>query len=186
MKKILFCLMTFTMCFSFLSACKANNDYEYIEYEDGIKIISVSEKLKNTDHLTLPDEIKGKKVLALGENAFYNAKFLKVTLSSNIKEIEKSAFEHCGLLKNVELNEGLEYIGKHAFSNCYSLQSVEIPFSTITIDDYAFYRCYSLFDLRFPDYKTIGEVVNKVSEMPKLKYIGDYAFFKCNLGAGGF
>jgi len=187
MKKQLLFSLFLSMLFILIitTGCKEEEDYTFEDYENGIIITSASEKTKSTYHLTLPEEINGKKVLAIGEKAFLKSDFINVTFSSNIIRIEKSAFQDCKSLQEVNLNEGLEYIGISAFANCYSLFSLNIPFSTVKIDDHAFEKCYSLvnYSLRlFPNYKMIGEGEQKTFEYPKLKHIGDFAFYHCALG----
>ncbi len=55
-------------------------------------------------------------------------------------------------------------IGEYAFSD--GVTSVSIPESVVTIQDYAFYNCYSLEKINFSE---------------GLKYIGEEAFYSCNL-----
>ncbi len=95
--------------------------------------------------------------------AFYESKFLKVTLPSNLKRIEEYTFYKCPQLLDIGymdgdefvfgLPESLEYIGVSSFAYCYYLGltvdgdgflwdreiTLTIPDSVKKIDDFAFY-----------------------------------------------
>ena len=61
--------------------------------------------------LTVPNEIDGKRIVAIGYRAFY----------------------HCSSLTSIHLPEGLTTIGKSAFSRCSSLTSIHLPKGLTTI-----------------------------------------------------
>lgn len=64
-------------------------------------------------------------------NAFSSTGITAVTLSSNLKSIEKEGFYGCNSLNNVNLPEGLTTLEEGAFKDCTSLTHVTIP-STLT------------------------------------------------------
>lgn len=178
MKRRLYCLFVLLIVLVFfVTGCKSNGEYKYEKYEDGIKIISVSDKIKGMDALVLPDEIDGKKVYVIGERAFYNSKIQFVSFSKHIKMIEESAFAYSRLLQTVSLNEGLEYIGMSAFQYCHSLFLINIPSTVSIISDYAFEKCSFLKELKFDYVKKVNEEDNKIYDYHALKHIGNYAFY---------
>ena len=66
-------------------------------------------------------------------------------------------------------NKKVTSIGEYAFTD--GVTSVSIPESVVTIQNYAFYNCYSLEDIEFSE---------------GLKYIGEEAFYNCNIGELNF
>lgn len=112
--------------------------------------------------LIIPDEIDGKPVRGIAENAFSDNKALKalrlpdslteirdgafincenlefVLCGSGLQEIGEDAFFHCTSLKEVKLNEGLRKIRPFAFSFCSSLKGVYIPESVDELSTLAF------------------------------------------------
>ncbi len=96
----------------------------------------ISDYSGNAEKLTIPSEINGYKVVAIGDGAFEN----------NIT------------IKSLTLPDGLTKIGAYAFSHSKKLSSVSIPNSVTTIEEGAFFYCYNLFYVTIPKEVTfIGE-----------------------------
>lgn len=182
MKKIvsLFVITIAVVTAVLVSGCSKVKDFEYLTYDDGIKIISASDEVKSRDKLILPDEIDGKTVVSIGEGAFAYSKFQTVTFSKNILKIENSAFKNSKSLFDVRLNDGLTYIGDFAFVNCSNLVSITFPYGLTTIGDHAFYHARSLSSISF-ETKSNDENEDKFTYGPKLRYIGDFAFYDTHL-----
>lgn len=110
----------------------------------------------------VPAEIGGVPVRAIGENAFYDHRYL------------------CML----SLPEGLETIGASAFEWCETLLHIEFPSTLKTIESRAFYGGYKGFALNLPAVETIGDeafancpFISEPLELPDgLKTIGNSAF----------
>ena len=84
--------------------------------------------------LIIPDTIDGKKVTAIGDNAFAECQnILRVIIPEGVVKIGDSAFLQCSNLAHVELPEGLIEIGETAFTYCDSLKSIELPDTLQTI-----------------------------------------------------
>lgn len=95
--------------------------------------------------IIIPAEYKGKPVTAIGENAFFNCKYITgVILPDSVESIGENAFNGCERLISVDLGEGVKTIGDGAFAYCHSLEAVEIPSSARTIGSDVFANCYSL------------------------------------------
>lgn len=127
--------------------------------------------------LTLPSEIDGHKVVAIGERAFGGLKspLEKITIPEGVTVIEKDAFFDCKELTRVNLPSSLRFIGEGAFSGCEYLVSISLPNGLETIDVRAFYSCIRLGSLKIPaSVKEIGtdafltceSLVLDVSESP--------------------
>ena len=115
---------------------------------------------------TLPSQINGVPVRAIGPKAFqsggFSAQCLKIP--EGVTTIGDGAFQSASLLRIVSLPAGLTRIGKEAFSNSGELFAVSLPDSITEIDDKAFSGCYQLC----------------VPVLPAcLKRIGDEAFAYC-------
>ena len=120
------------------------DDDENAVVVDGFEESRLS-SLREPFDLTIPSEIRGRKVVAIADRAFYDCDFLKtVEIPASVKSIGDCAFECCSSLSSVALAEGLESIGVCAFSCCSSLTSVAIPASVRTIEFGAFAFCGSL------------------------------------------
>ena len=130
--------------------------------------------------LTIPREIEGVTVRAIGTQAFFNCRALKsvalphtlvtigesaffrtslqdVTIPDSVVTLEKEAFLQCLSLKSVKLSKNLKTIGDSAFDYCRSLTSIELPDGLTTIGNNAFDAC-SLTGVSIPDSVTsLGE-----------------------------
>lgn len=148
----------------------------------------------DNDILEIPQEItlRGKTytVVAIKNNAFYNASIKKIILPATIKsigdgafsystieevdfgqitghecELGMLAFSHCGNLKEVWLSGYTPRINRRTFVDCTALEKVTIPGGVKEIGEAAFENCTKLKDLQ------IGSDVTT---------IGNYAFHNCS------
>jgi len=124
--------------------------------------------VKKVKTLVVPNEIDGRPVTKIADQAFVAVKTLtSVALPSTLQTIGKQAFWGCASLQTIEFPEGLQTIGETAFWFCESLTSVAFPNSLLTIGDYAFYSCKSLTSATFGDgLQTVGK--NAFSGCPSL------------------
>ncbi|MDE6355956.1 MAG: leucine-rich repeat domain-containing protein [Clostridia bacterium] len=126
-------------------------DYEVTGYEGaetGVKIPSV---------------YNGKKVTAVGENAFAKTALNKVTIAEGVIKLMPQAFYSCKLTE-ITLPKSLEVIGKNAFNSCTNLQEITVPDGVTAIETMAFANCALL--------KT-AHIGKNVAALPKM------AFVKC-------
>ena len=112
--------------------------------------------------ITIPSTIdyKGKtlKVIAIGEQAFYNCNELSsIVLGSNIETIGDLSFYGCSSLKAISLSGKIKSIGNSAFEKCTGLTSLNIPKNIELIDTEAFANCINIVELNFENgVKTLG------------------------------
>ncbi|QOR72968.1 leucine-rich repeat domain-containing protein [Cruoricaptor ignavus] len=115
--------------------------YDVVSAAD--KTVKVGVSATATGEITIPETVQNNgtdyRVIAIGENAFYNnEKITGVELPSSVKKIDANAFMNASELSSITLNESLESIATGAFYSCSSLKRVDIPASVSTIGDNAF------------------------------------------------
>ena len=108
--------------------------------------------------VTIPNDIDGIPVVAIGKEAFYLCDELKtVTMNNNVSTIGKRAFAECTSLANVSFAEGLKNIEASAFIHCDALADMIIPDSVESIGDDVFRDCDNLKHVTFSkSIKNIG------------------------------
>lgn len=117
--------------------------------------------------VTIPEEIDGYPVTAIGEYAFKDSTFEQIILPTTITSIGRGAFYNCKklfALHNLEKCIGLEKIEREVFYGCEYFIDLNLPESIKEIGDYAFYKCTYLYRFSLPS---------------RLESIGDYAFYAC-------
>jgi hypothetical protein len=137
--------------------------------------------------VTIPTNINGLRVSAIGVQAFYGTSPTSVTIPASVTSIGTNAFETCASLASVTIGNGVTTIGPDAFYDCTSLTNVTIPGSVTNLGDGAFAGCTSLTSVTIPNSVTsIG--VNAFSGCTSLANvtigngvttIGADAFYDC-------
>jgi len=137
-----------------------------------------NKKLQKLNRIIIPENI-----ITIEESAFQENLYLKeVIFGTQIKEIQKSAFKDCKLIK-LELPESLTTIGESAFSY-NEIESLEIPETEISIGKSAFSN-NKIVSLKIPNtVTTISDSVFSNNHIKELKIsesvttIGESAFSK--------
>lgn len=140
---------------------KSLNGNLYLERYGELTLVKYAIGKKDTT-FTVPSG-----VTSIGHRAFYGCKNLQVvTISSQVKVIETSAFESCTELAHVVFTskKTLTTIEGSAFMDCINLLEIELPDKTSTIGFRAFAGCLSLERVKLAD---------------NMKTIGDSAFWRC-------
>lgn len=113
--------------------------------------------------LYLPQEIAGKPLIAIGENAFATEAgqaLEQISLPQSLRRIEDYAFYGCGRLKRLQLPEGVERIGKYAFYNCRRLEEINIPAAATDLNTGLFLNCDALCRLSFGRCRHIADLIS--------------------------
>lgn len=140
-----------------------DGNWEYIVNENGT--IRTSDYLGKLVWVTVPLQIDGKTVTAVGERTFEGCKdIISVNIPDGIKEIGNFAFNDCTSLADVKLPNTITELADFIFDDCTSLKSITIPDSVTKIGVCAFYGCSSLQSVVVP-----GRVTS----------IGNRAFSRC-------
>ncbi len=104
----------------FINRVAEEVDASVFKYEDyttvGINGVMITGYTGTDKDVVIPDYIEGKKVLAIGDNAFKNNKDItSVTFGKYVRTVGFKAFAGCSALKSVEFNDDLQVIGAYAF-----------------------------------------------------------------------
>lgn len=122
-------------------------DYEYTTDEAGV---TITKYIGTAGRVAVPSEIDGKPVVALGDQAFYEAGVTSVTLPDSIKMISGAAFGGCNYLWDLRLPAGIEEIPGGMLESCMRLLELEIPEGVKRIGATAFWFNFYLSELRLP------------------------------------
>ena len=92
-------------------------------------------------------------VTTIRRNAFISTPLQYLTFAENsqLKTIERYAFQKCSSLQEVILPDGLTSIGYAAFDLCTSVKKVEMPNTVTSLGAYAFASEYALKSITFSD-----------------------------------
>ncbi len=104
----------------FINRVAEEVDASVFKYEDyttvGINGVMITGYTGTDKDVVIPDYIEGKKVLAIGDNAFKNNKDItSVTFGKYVRTVGFKAFAGCSALKSVEFNDDLQVISSYAF-----------------------------------------------------------------------
>ena len=99
----------------------------------------------------IPAAISGRKVVAIGENAFQGmTQLTSVLIPTSVTSIGSFAFEGCTGLSSIAIPESVTSIGQGAFEGCKGLTSIILPEGLRVIDRYTFTGCTSLTGVKIP------------------------------------
>ena len=95
---------------------------------DGDGNATITKYSGNVSALTIPDDVDGYPVVAIGANAFSGNGYLQsVVIPDGVNSIGEGAFLACSKLSQVALSPKLKVLGGYAFGDCDSLTSITIP-----------------------------------------------------------
>ena len=105
---------------------------EYSIYTDDSNNMYVSGCDSELTTAIIQPEINGRKVIAIGKNAFYGRSKLKnIIIPTGIETIGNDAFNGCTGISNLVIPDGVKKIGLRTFKDCTSLSEIDIPDSVI-------------------------------------------------------
>lgn len=153
---------------------------------DGTAIIIGYEGVYRELHI--PEEIDGKRITEIGDNAFKESPFQEVVIADTVQVIGKNAFQKSIYIRSVAIGNGVKTIGENAFESCFGLETVTMGDSVTLISRNAFANCSILMnvslsqnlekieDLAFSYCHCLTEI-----QLPNsLKVLGDGAFALCS------
>ena len=128
---------------------------------------------------------------AIGDYAFATSPLTNVTLEGEGVTIGEGAFSECTNLSALDFTKVTGTIGKYAFYMCRNLREVNMPYVT-EIGEGAFADCYALSTFRADSLEVVGKMAFAPTQenaesgavfstvyMPKLRIVGDHAFYGC-------
>ena len=170
--KLLLGVATFTATAAICAVCAGAatyGDYKYTYNDDDTLTITAYNGSETS--VDIPSEIKGSRVTAIGDNAFYSNKTIQqVNIPDTVLTIGEQVFYNCNYLNNVRLSENLTSLGYDAFASCDSLYNITIPASLTTFGENGAFSQSGLTTVTFEDGITrIGK--NAFESAHKLKYV---------------
>lgn len=113
------------------------NMYAYSENDDGTVTITGGNIV--TPKLEIPAELEGKKVSAIGMNAFTgNNVITDLVIPEGVTTLYWYSFNTCKNLETVTLPDSLEFIDSWAFERCSRLKTINVPANVTRINGGAF------------------------------------------------
>lgn len=113
------------------------NMYAYSENDDGTVTITGGNIV--TPKLEIPAELEGKKVSAIGMNAFTgNNVITDLVIPEGVTTLYWYSFNTCRNLETVTLPDSLEFIDGWAFERCSKLKTINVPANVTRINGGAF------------------------------------------------
>ena len=175
--------------------------YTY-EVSDGKATITGMDEYAAVGDISIPPELGGYPVTAIGKEAFYSCDALtSVIIPDGVTEIGEEAFSKCYKLASITLPDSVTEIGRGAFFFCSSLTSITLPEGVTTIGNYVFSSCIILDEIEVspenPNYTSVDGVLFTKDMKTLIQYpegksnseytipygvttIGDNAFFSCD------
>ena len=169
--KFLLGIATFTATAAICAVCAGAatyGDYKYTYNDDDTLTITAYNGSETS--VDIPSEIKGSRVTAIGDKAFYSNKTIQqVNIPDTVLTIGEQVFYNCDYLNNVKLSENLTSLGYHAFASCDSLYNITLPASLTKIGSAPF-DASGLVTVEF-EQGTTKICKNAFSSAKKLKYV---------------
>lgn len=110
-----------------------NFEYSIDKNTEGTKGIFITKYIGSDKKVTIPDAIDGKKVIEIGERAFFDNKNIEeISMPNGVVRICEMAFSDCTNLKSVNLSKSLKYIHDSAFAGT-AMKKIKFPNTLITI-----------------------------------------------------
>lgn len=119
-------------------------EFDYCNYENGIKFVRYNSKSRNA---VIPNSIDGIQMRSIGDRAFYKGIITSVHMPDSVLNISTNAFLRCYDLRKVRLSENIKFIDYSAFAYCTALEKITIPESCLIIRRKAFYECKRLKEI---------------------------------------
>lgn len=99
--------------------------YDTIEGSNAGTVI-ITDYLSDETDVVIPNRLRGKKVIAINDNAFKETDITSVTFNDNIVSVGINAFQGCEKLVKVDMGTSVKSLGTGAFSNCPELNEVKL------------------------------------------------------------
>jgi len=118
---------------------------------DGMAVSAIGYSAFQNNRSTMERAVISEGITAINSAAFYNCySLVSVTMADSVTSIGPSAFSSCYNISELTLSAGLTQIDAHAFNSCSSLTELVIPEGVTSIGEYAFAYCYALEHVSLP------------------------------------
>lgn len=125
-----------------ITGTSSDGKWDY-SYESGSSVAKIVKYKVYEAKPEIPEKINGKKITAIGQDAFKNSRIQSVTIPSSVKTIESFAFSGCYSMTEIVIPSSVTDINSFAFSDCTKLKKAEIQ-GAAKIYSYAFRNCSAL------------------------------------------
>lgn len=159
--------------------------FRYKIYDDDTVILT--EYKGEATNVVIPDEIEGRRVVALAPQLFYQNQLLEsVTIGKNLEEIGTKCFGGCSFLSDVSIGKNVWSIGAYAFSGTPWFDALADEY--VIVGDGVLIKYNGNADgVVIPDtVRHIGDVftmsgIVSVTMSDSVLSVGEYAFAFCAL-----
>ena len=186
--RILALFLVLLMAISLFPAASAGAPealWEYEQTEGGIRLLKYHGTAKD---LTIPTELAGQMVVAIGDGCFRDNTLLKtIEIPYGIRAIGNEAFYRCTGMTKASISGTVNTIGDRAFAYT-DIASMRVPGSVHTIGSEAFLGCEGLLNIAFEggvgdagDIFSLsdGEGTGSVKMGEGVRTLGSRVFFDC-------
>ena len=102
-----------------------SDNFEWSYLKTGNCVIVTKSLDYESTYIEIPENIDGKPVKVIGDNAFYqHTNAISISLPETLTEIQGSAFYRCYALKSINIPKNVERIDDQAFFRCSSLENI--------------------------------------------------------------
>ena len=129
------------------------SDFIYTIDQDEVRIEAYTGE---KEYVIVPDEIEGKPVTSMGNNAFYEKTVRCVTLPDSIREMGHHTFGGCTHLVYASMPESLEVLPDATFESCFRLRDPGLNDGLKRIEYTAFWGTHYMTELYLPE--TLEEI----------------------------
>lgn len=162
------------------------DSFEYRLINDGAAV-EITGTVTEEETLTIPAEIEGKPVTAIGDWAFWNNRYRSISIPDSVQTIGMGAFSESHQLEKLILPDSVTKMGSGAFKTS-SMTSIKLSKNLKTIEDGTFFDCPNLKSIDIPEGITsLGEeafgacsVLEQVTFSKTVSRIGRAAFYGCS------
>lgn len=149
MKKFIAVILAAAAILTVFASCgkkeASSGAYSYVELKDGTLKITKYTSEEDVLELDIPEEIDGRAVTVIGEDAFAGVETITVVnFPSSLTKVEKNAFAGSSVKKAFLHKSSVTEIGETAFGECHNLVQIDLPRTLTTISAKAFYYCEKL------------------------------------------
>lgn len=113
----------------------ANEDFHVPEEEFQLGSIGngyvITRYLGSRSRVIIPEMIRGRKVVAIGDEAFINKGLTYIEVPSSLVSVGNKAFMNCRNLQKVKMSSFINEIGAYAFYNCMKLEYFDFGSSSV-------------------------------------------------------
>ena len=192
-KSLILCISIIALTLIFASCTSSDGTLKYEKVKDGYSVVGVDKKAG--DEIEIPATYKGKDVVSISDNAFYNAKIKKITIPATIKSVGNQAFAYAERLEgvyisNVDAYASINFASAESNPLYYAhklyvngTEAGDVTISAANIGDFAFAGCSSITKATIKSATSIGagafsycESLCEVSLPSTLESIGASAF----------